>query len=189
MGGVKSEEREPRRLRPRLSLVVAAAENGVIGREGDLPWRLPADLGRFKRLTTGHPIVMGRKTYESIGRPLPGRVSIVLTRDAAWTAGNEAVVVVTSLDRAIEAALQAEGVSTDEAFVIGGGEVYRLALSHADRVHRTRVHTEVEGDATFPNLDESEWRLASSEKHPADEKNEHDCTFEVWERVSGSMAQ
>ncbi len=179
----KSEEREPRRPRPRLSLIVAAAENGVIGRDGDLPWRLPADLGRFKRLTVGHPIVMGRKTYESIGRPLPGRVSIVLTRDAAWAAGNDTVLVATTLDQATRAASQANGVSTDEAFVIGGGEIYRLALPHADRVHLTRVHTTVEGDATFPELDKSEWRLISSEKHPADEKNEHDCTFEVWERI------
>ncbi|QDT70467.1 Dihydrofolate reductase [Planctomycetes bacterium MalM25] len=174
---------------PRLSLVVAAAENGVIGREGDLPWRLPADLGRFKRLTIGHPIVMGRKTYESIGRPLPGRVSVVLTRNAEWTAGHEAVLVATRLNGAIQAASQAEGVSTDEAFVIGGGEIYRLALPHADRVHLTRVHTTVEGDATFSELDASEWRLASSEKHPADEKNEHDCTFEVWERISDRAAQ
>lgn len=185
MGVGELEEREPRRPRPRLSLIVAAAENGVIGRDGDLPWRLPADLGRFKRLTTGHPIVMGRKTYESIGRPLPGRVSVVLTRDASWTAGNDAVLIATTLDGAVEAAHQAKGVSTDEAFVIGGGEVYRLALSHSDRVHLTRVHTEVEGDATFPELDQSEWRLVSSEKHPADEKNEHDCTFEVWERIEG----
>lgn len=169
--------------RPRLTLVVAAAENGVIGRDGDLPWRLSADLARFKRLTIGHPLIMGRKTYESIGRPLPGRVSIVLTRQADWYPGSEAVLVATQLDAAIELAKDAPEVSSDEAFVIGGGEIYRLTIPHADRVQLTRVHATVEGDATFPDLDPTEWRLADSEEQPADDRNEHACTFEVWDRL------
>jgi dihydrofolate reductase len=177
--------------RPRLSLIVAASSNNVIGRNGDLPWRLSADLAHFKRLTMGAAILMGRKTYDSIGRPLPGRKSIVLTRDTAWRAIHDAplpegLLVADSLDMAIEVAIalaaQTEVQNADEVFVIGGGEIYRLALPKADRVYLTRVHTTVKGDATFPALDPSEWRLASSESHPADDRNEHACTFEVWER-------
>jgi dihydrofolate reductase len=177
--------------RPRLSLIVAASQNNIIGRNGELPWRLPADLAHFKRLTMGAAILMGRKTYDSIGRPLPGRKSIVLTRDTAWRAIHDAplpegLLVVDSLDMAIEVAIalaaQAEVQNADEVFVIGGGEIYRLALPQADRVYLTRVHTTVEGDAAFPALDPTEWRLTSSEDHPADERNKHPCTFEVWER-------
>ncbi|WP_197526516.1 dihydrofolate reductase [Botrimarina colliarenosi] len=165
-----------------MTLVVAAAENHVIGNKGELPWRLPADLAHFKRLTMGAPLIMGRKTYDSIGRPLPGRVSIVLTRDTAWRAIHDEVLVAESFDQAIAFADQAETENTDDVFVIGGGEIYRLALLQADRVQLTRVHATVEGDATFPALDPSEWRLVSSEDHPADQRNEHACTFEVWER-------
>jgi len=170
---------------PRTALVVAVSENGVIGRDGDLPWRLPADLARFKRLTMGHAMIMGRKTFDAIGRPLPGRVSIVLTRDRAWRAIHDEVIAAESLDNALDYARQTEGVASDPALVIGGGEVYRLALPRADRVYLTRVHARVEGDATFPELDPGEWRLTSAEEHPADEKNEHACTFEVWDRVEG----
>lgn len=169
--------------RPRLTLIVAAAENQVIGRDGELPWRLSSDLARFKRLTMGHALIMGRKTYESIGRPLPGRASIVLTRNASWKAGHDGVVTTTSLDEAVQSAKAAETVSSTEAFVIGGGEIYRLALPEADRVQLTRVHSRVEGDATFPVLDKRDWQLVESEDHPADERNEHACTFEVWDRI------
>lgn len=139
----------------------------------------------------GAAILMGRKTYDSIGRPLPGRKSIVLTRDTAWRAIHDEVLVAESLDMAIEVAIevaialaaQNEVQNADEVFVIGGGEIYRLALPKADRVYLTRVHTTVEGDATFPTLNATEWRLTSSESHPADDRNEHPCTFEVWERV------
>ena len=173
--------------RPRLSLIVAAAENNVIGRGGALPWRLPADLAHFKRLTMGAAILMGRKTYDSIGRPLPGRKSIVLTRDTAWRAIHDApltkeLLVVESLEQAIALAAQTEVENKAEVFIIGGGEIYQLALPQADRVYLTRVHATVEGDATFPALDPTEWRLASSEAQPADQRNEHPCTFEVWER-------
>ncbi|WP_231933062.1 dihydrofolate reductase [Botrimarina mediterranea] len=164
---------------------MAASSNNIIGRGGELPWRLPADLAHFKRLTMGAAILMGRKTYDSIGRPLPGRKSIVLTRDVSWRAIHDEVLVAESLDQAIAIAAQAEVELKAQVFVIGGGEIYRLALPKADRIYLTRVHTTVvEGDATFPELNSSEWRLVSSADHPADERNEHACTFEVWERRS-----
>jgi dihydrofolate reductase len=187
----ESEAQRAASSRPRLSLIVAASQNNIIGQNGDLPWRLPADLAHFKRLTMGAAILMGRKTYDSIGRPLPGRKSIVLTRDTAWRAIHDAplpegLLVADSLDMAIEVAIalaaQTEVQNTAEAFVIGGGEIYRLALPQADRVYLTRVHITVEGDATFPALDPTEWRLVSSEDHPADDRNEHPYSFEVWER-------
>ena len=160
-----------------VELIVAAAENGVIGRDGELPWRLPADLTRFKQLTMGGALLMGRKTYESIGRPLPGRLSIVLTRNPTWSSGHDEVRVVALLEDAIAAA------GDRRPFVIGGGEIYRLAMPRADRVYLTRVHATVDGDATFPHLDEHDWRLVSSEEQPVDDRNEHPCTFEVWQRV------
>jgi len=164
--------------------VVAASQNNIIGRNGALPWRLPADLAHFKRLTMGAAILMGRKTYDSIGRPLPGRKSIVLTRDTAWRAIHEEVLVAGSLERAIALATQTDTQNKDEFFIIGGGEIYRITLPQADRIYLTRVHTTVvEGDATFPELDPTEWRLTSSQSHPADERNEHTCTFGVWERI------
>lgn len=158
-----------------LSLIVAVAENQVIGREGQLPWRLSADLRRFKRLTMGHRIVMGRKTYESIGRALPGRTSIVLTRQADFQAA-EGVLVADSL----EAALREAG--DDEVFVIGGAGVYRESLPRATRVYLTRVHADVEGDTFFPRLDPQTWRLVEQHPHPADEKNDFAHTFQVYER-------
>jgi len=163
-------------------MVVAVAENGVIGREGGLPWRLPSDLARFKRVTMGHALVMGRKTFESIGRPLPGRVSIVLTRDASWRPPADEVLVARDLEGALCFAASAPAVSHDVAMVVGGGEVYRLALPRASIVHLTRVHAHVEGDATFPELDAGEWELASSEDFAADERNELATTYEVWRR-------
>ena len=166
----------------KLSIIVAASENGVIGSQGDLPWRLSADLRRFKRLTMGHAMIMGRKTYDSIGRPLPGRVSIVLTkRREGGGQRSEDVLVAGSLEEATKLVATTE-MDQEEAFVTGGGEIYRLALPEADRIYLTRVHTQVDGDATFPDVDWNAWRLIESEKHAADEKNEFDCTFEVWQR-------
>ena len=163
--------------RPQVSILVAASENHVIGRDGDLPWRLSADLKRFKALTMGHAMIMGRVTYESIGRPLPGRKSIVLSRALDWNPGNEEVATVKGLQAAFE------HLVTDQAFVIGGGQIYRLALPQADRIYLTRVHATIEGDATFPEIDPAEWRLSESEAHEADDRNEHDFTFEVWDRI------
>jgi len=167
----------------KLSIIVAASENNVIGRQGDLPWRLSADLRRFKRLTMGHALIMGRKTYDSIGRPLPGRVSIVLTqRSEVGGQRSEDVLVAGALQEATELVATTE-MNQDEAFVTGGGEIYRLALPQADRIYLTRVHTQIEGDATFPEVNWSEWQQIKSDRHAADEKNQFDCTFEVWQRT------
>jgi dihydrofolate reductase len=152
-----------------VSLVVAAAENGVIGREGQLPWQLPADLKHFKALTLGHPVVMGRRTFDSIGRPLPGRTNIVLTGYPGWTppAG---VLVAHSLPEAL--ALAATQPGGDEICVIGGGEIYRQALPGAAVVYLTEVHTTVpSGDTFFPTLSPTEWREETRQRHPADDRH------------------
>jgi len=162
----------------KLSLLAAVSENRVIGRAGELPWRLPDELAYVKRTTLGHTLVMGRKTYESIGRPLPGRTSIVITRNSDY-APHPDVVVVSDLDAALAAARE-RGES--EVFVFGGEAVYALALPRADRLYLTRVQAEVEGDAFFPELDESEWTLREEEHHPADERHAFAFTFQVLDR-------
>lgn len=168
---------------PRLSLIVAASENNVIGRSGDLPWRLSGDLKRFKRLTMGHCLIMGRKTFESIGRALPGRVTIALSKaEGGRGKAEERVLLARSLKEAVDLVTTTD-MSHDEAFVTGGGEIYRLALPHAQRLYLTRVHTIVDGDATFPEVNKNEWRLVKSEECAADEKNEFAVTHEVWERI------
>lgn len=158
-----------------LTLIAALADNGIIGRDGELPWHLPDDLRRFKRVTTGHAVVMGRRTFESVGKPLPGRRNVVLTRDASWSA--EGVEVAASLDEAMSL-LQDAG----EVFILGGESVYRAALPRAGRLVLTRVHAEIEGDTRFPDWDCEAWRLVEREEHPADERHAHAMTFEVWER-------
>ena len=164
-----------------LSIIVALAENGVIGRDGDLPWHLSADLQRFKRVTMGHAIVMGRKTWESIGRPLPGRTSIVISRQAEYDPGHEKVLVATNLD---EALAQARNLPNprDEAFVIGGARIYEMCLPRAQRLLVTRVHADVAGDVSFPEFDWKQWHLEQEEKHTADDKNEYPFTFQAWQR-------
>lgn len=160
-----------------LSIIVAAAENNVIGRNNQLPWHLPADLKYFKQITMGKPIIMGRKTYASIGRPLPGRTNIVITRQADFKP--EGVMVVSSVEAAIGACRQLE---VDEAFITGGAEIFRQALPFAQRIYLTRVQAQVEGDTYFPSLDPAHWRRVRQERHVADEKNMYDYTFEVWEK-------
>lgn len=155
-----------------LSIIVALADDGVIGRDNALPWHLPADLRRFKRLTMGHHLIMGRKTFESVGRALPGRTSIVLSRSRPELP--EGVLRVGSLQEALDIAARA---GDDEPFVAGGAEIYRLALPRADRLYVTRVHARVEGDARFPELDESAWRLVEREVHHPDERHAHAFTF------------
>ena len=156
-----------------VSIVVAVADNGVIGRGNALPWDLPDDLQHFKRTTMGRPIVMGRKTFESIGRPLPGRLNIVLTRDPSWTA--HGVSVASSIEQAIDLAEgQAFIDGADSVMVIGGAEVYRQALPFASRAFVTRVHGQVDGDAFF-DLDEiASWREVARERVPAGGRNSHD---------------
>lgn len=158
-----------------ISLIVAAAENNVIGRDGTMPWHLRADLLRFKSLTMGKPVVMGRRTHESIGKPLPGRRNIVVTRRADYQApGCE---VVGSIDEAIEAAADAA-----EIMVIGGGDIYRQLLPRADRIYLTRVHVDCDGDAVFPEFDPDEWRVTEEAAHAADDANDHDFTVTTLDR-------
>jgi dihydrofolate reductase len=157
--------------------------NGIIGRDGGLPWRLSADLKRFKRLTMGHPLIMGRRTWESLGRPLPGRTSIVVTRQTRFETQFPEVLVLHDFYAALTAAATTPGGDT-EAFVIGGGEIYAAALRAAQRLYLTRVLAPVEGDARFPPLVEREWRLLNAENHAADANNDYAHTFEVYERVT-----
>ncbi len=159
-------------------MLAALSDNDVIGRAGRLPWHLPDELRHVKTLTTGHTLVMGRKTYESIGKPLPGRTSIVLTRNADFECDPE-VIVATDFDAALDAAAQ-RGES--EVFVFGGETVYALALPRADRLYLTRVHATVEGDAHFPEFAGGQWKLLSETEHPADDRHAHSFTLQVLER-------
>jgi dihydrofolate reductase len=159
---------------PRITLVVAAADDGVIGRDGALPWRLPEDLRRFKAQTLGKPVLMGRRTFESIGRALPGRLNLVLTRRVDWrppAAAGEVTVV-----HDWDAALRAAG-AVPELMVIGGAEIYALALPRAGRVLLTRVHAAVPGDTRLPPFDPAQWVEVASERFAADERNAIDMTF------------
>jgi dihydrofolate reductase len=160
-----------------LSILVAVAKNGVIGCQGDLPWHLSADLRRFKRLTMGRAIVMGRKTWESIGRPLPGRQMLVVSRQQAYQ--TDGVQIARSLPQALEMARESGDL---EPFVVGGAEIYRLALPLATRLYLTRVLAEVEGDTHFPEIIEADWQLVASESHQDDAKNDHPFRFETYER-------
>ena len=155
--------------------MVAISDNGVIGRAGDLPWHLSADLVRFKKLTMGHTIIMGRKTYESIGRPLPGRNCVVLTRQQGYR--QDGITVVSNLEEAL-----ALSHTDEELFVIGGAEIYRQVLPIADRLYVTRVHAEVVGDTLFPHFDDGDWKLTEESRHEADEKNAHPYTFQIYQR-------
>jgi dihydrofolate reductase len=160
-----------------ISLIAAASENNVIGRGGELPWHLPKDLQYYRLRTLGHPIIMGRKTFESIGKPLPGRRNIVVTRRRDFS--SQGCDVVHSLEEAL--ALVRDDPS-GEVFVIGGGEIYGAALTHVRRIYLTRVHATIEGDAYFPEVDWSEWREVSRERHEADPEHTYAFTFLVFER-------
>lgn len=165
----------------KIVLVVAVADNGVIGRDGDLPWRLPSDLKRFKQLTLGKPVLMGRKTWDSIGRPLPGRPNIVITRDAAFAAAG--ATVVSSLDEAIAVARrEAEALGVDEICVIGGGQIYAQAFDRADILHVTHVEAAVEGDTRFPAIDPDLFEKVVEEPIPQGEKDSHAMRFVTWRR-------
>jgi dihydrofolate reductase len=160
---------------PLLTLVVAASENGVIGNRNQLPWRLPADLKHFKSVTMGKPMLMGRKTFESIGKALPGRRSLVLTRDASFRA--DGAERVGSVEEALE---RVRG--EPELAVIGGEEVFRACLPRARRMHFTRVHASLVGDVRMPPFDWNEWHCVERTTHPADEKNAYAMTFFLLER-------
>jgi dihydrofolate reductase len=167
----------------KISIIVAAAENGVIGRRGKLPWHLGNDLRRFKQLTMGHTIVMGRRTWESIGRPLPGRKTIVVSRQPQYRVEGEGVTVAPSLDDALRIA---EAAGENEVFIVGGAEIYRQALPRADRIYLTCVMAQVaiEGDTYFPfdDIVWEEWCSLRSESYDADEKNDYLHVFSIFER-------
>ena len=166
---------------PLVSLIVAMAQNGVIGRGNSLPWRLPEDLKRFRSFTLGKPVLMGRKTFESIGRALPGRANLVLTRDRGWSAPG--VTVVHSVEDAL-----ARAAASDELVVIGGAEIYRLVLPFARRIYLTHVHADVPGDTFFPDFDPTQWADVECRVHPADEQHAYPVTFVTLERRNAPEA-
>jgi dihydrofolate reductase len=160
----------------KISIVVAMDTNGVIGRDNGLPWHLPADLQHFKQTTMGKPILMGRKTYESIGRPLPGRTNIVITRDTGYRA--EGCVVVNSIDAALDVAGE-----QDELMVIGGADFYRQVMPLTDTVYLTRIHETFSGDTCFPELNAADWQEVERSDHVADDRNPHDYSFIRLDRI------
>ena len=157
-----------------VSMIVAAAENGVIGKDGDMPWRLSADLKNFKQITMGSTIIMGRKTWDSIQRLLPGRTTVIITRKADFKV--EGAIVVGSLEAALAA------TDDESPFVVGGAEIYQLALPHVSRIYLTRVHAEIEGDTVMPEIEFGTWNRLESVSHRADVKNSHDYSFEIYEK-------
>ena len=161
----------------KITLIAAVAENRVIGLAGTLPWRLPQDLKRFKRLTLGHAVLMGRRTFESLAGPLPDRRMIVLTRRRGWRP--QGAEVARSLDEALELAKRG---GEQELFVIGGAAVFAEALPRADRMYLTLVHATVKGDTLFPEFDEAQWELVEEERHEADERHAYPFTFRTYER-------
>lgn len=160
-----------------LSLLVAADENNVIGKNNKLPWHLPNDLRYFKNQTWGMPILMGRKTFESIGKPLQGRKSIVITRSTDWK--HDEVEVVHSVEDAIG---KAKECGVKEIFVIGGAEIFKTSFDKASRIYLTRIHHRFDGDVYFPEVSSKHWNLVQSRFCTADEKNTYSHTFQVWER-------
>ena len=169
----------------KLSLIVAVSQNGVIGKNNALPWRLSQDLKRFKALTMGHHLLMGRKTYESIGKPLPGRVNLVLSRRPPLESLAEGV----SFFQDPEEALQfARGQGEEELFLIGGASLYEKLLSQVDRIYLTKVLAKIEGDAHFPKLDLTCWKTIHQESSPSDDRNEYPTEYLVLERSPRSSS-
>jgi len=160
-----------------ISFIVAASDNHVIGKDNKLPWCLPTDMRYFKNVTWGMPVIMGRKSFESLGKALKGRSNIVVTRNKNWTAENAQTV--SSIDQAITLAAQTD---SKEIFIIGGAEIFRSALPSADRIYLTLVHGNFDGDAFFPEMEQDEWKLVSNRDCESDEKNAYAVSFQVWER-------
>ena len=161
-----------------VSMIAAAGENNTIGINDDLPWHLPKDMKFFKNTTLNHHIIMGRKTWAIFGKPLPKRTSVVITRQENYQA--EGAVVTNSILQALQIAASS---GEEEAFVIGGGEIYKQALPTADRIYLTRVHGTFEGDTHFPELPESDWEIVQADRHAADERHNYDFTIYVYERI------
>lgn len=160
-----------------ISLIVAASTNHAIGKNNQLLWHLPNDLKFFKNTTWGSVVVMGRKTFESVNKPLPGRVNIVITRQHNWSADH--VTKAKDIDSAL---VEARKTNCKEIFIIGGGEIYKASMSLADRIYLTRVHTHIDGDTFFPELDSKIWQLSQSQSFLKDEKNAFDYDFEIWDK-------
>ncbi len=167
--------------RPKMTIVVALGRNGVIGRDGDMPWRLSSDLRRFKAITSGRPVVMGRKTLESIGKPLPGRDNLIVSRDPAYAP--QGVTVFASLDAAIDAASRiAAEKGLDEFIIGGGGTIYAETIGRADRLRLTRVDLAPDGDTVFPPIDPAEWALVGEEPMPRTDRDNADALWQDFER-------
>jgi dihydrofolate reductase len=163
-------------------MMAALSSNGVIGRDGDLPWRQSADLRRLKQLTMGHHVIMGRRTWDSVGKPLPGRTNIILTRRDDFAPNGAQVVH--SLEEALQLAHEA---GDDEPFILGGAEIFALGIHRADRMYLTRVHADLEGDTFFPEFDDvTEWHLVDAEHFEADEKNEYPYSFLTYDRAAAA---
>lgn len=170
-----------------LSLIVATADNNIIGKDNTMPWHLPADLAYFKKVTLGKPIIMGRKTYESIGRPLPGRRNIVISRDENYVANG--IDTVTSVEQALALVDGSDGSdAVEEIMVIGGGAIYKHCLPNADRLYVTHIKAAIDGDTQFPNYaignDDGCWQKTASELRPCDDKNAYKLDFCVYERIT-----
>lgn len=161
-----------------ISFVVAAADNNAIGKDGKLPWHLPNDMKHFKNITWGMPIVMGRKTFESLGKALPGRKNIVISRQPGWNA--DGVVTVKNIDDAMFVARETDA---KEVMVIGGGEIYKTFFEKARRIYLTRVEAEPDADTFFPTIHPNEWHLVNQQNYEADEKNAYNYSFQTWERL------
>ncbi len=162
-------------------MIAAAAENNAIGKDNDLLWHLPDDFKRFKKLTIGHKIIMGRKTFESFPKPLPKRTHIIITRDKNYTVKFEDCIVVHSLEAALKL------VSEEDAFIIGGGEIYKQGEALADIIELTRVHTSLEADTFFPEFDVINWQLTAEEHHPKDEKHHYAFTYLTYSRIKNDL--
>ena len=161
-----------------ISLVVAASENNAIGKNNQLIWHLPNDLKFFKNITWGFPVIMGRKSFESVNKPLPGRTNIVITTNPDWKV--ETVIVVKNLKDAIQKAAE---TNSKQIFIIGGGDIYKQSMDIADSIYITRVHADLEGDTFFPEIDRSKWKLTSNQDFEADEKHEYSYSFQIWEKI------
>jgi dihydrofolate reductase len=161
-----------------ISLVVAASENNAIGKDNKLLWHLPKDMKFFKNTTWGMPVIMGRKTFESLKKALPGRINIVITRQHDLNAAD--IVIAKDLN---EALTKADETNCKEVFVIGGGEIFKQYIKVADKIYLTRVYTNIDGDTFFEELDESKWKLVSNEDITKDDKHKYDFSFQVWEKA------
>lgn len=164
--------------RPEIALIVAASENNAIGKNNQLLWNLPNDLKFFKNTTWGFPVIMGRKTYESVNKPLPGRTNIVVTNKADWSA--ETVLTSTNIEDAIK---KAADTNSKQVFILGGGEIYKQSMHLADTIYITRVHAVLDGDTFFPVIDENQWQLISNEDFTADDKHAYGYSFQLWRKI------